>query len=76
MENFGNIDWRPCLNLWAVCEYVTKYATKAAKGSKALGEVLRCAVDEVCRYEPENEGVDLLRRSLQKVFARTIGDRD
>ncbi len=64
------------MNLWAVCEYVTKYATKAPKGSKRLGEVLRAAVDEVCKFEPENEGVDLLRRSLQKVFAKTLGDRD
>ena len=76
LDNLGNIDWRPCMNLWAVCEYVTKYATKAPKGSKRLGEVLRTAVDEVCKYEPENEGVDLLRKSLQKVFAKTLGDRD
>ena len=76
LDNLGNIDWRPCMNLWAVCEYVTKYATKAPKGSKRLGEVLRAAVDEVCKYEPENEGVDMLRRSLQKVFAKTLGDRD
>ncbi len=31
LDNLGNIDWRPCMNLWAVCEYVTKYATKAPK---------------------------------------------
>ena len=41
-----------------------------------MGEVLRAAVDEVCKYEPENQGVDLLRKSLQKVFAKTLGDRD
>ena len=64
------------MNLWAVCEYVTKYATKAPKGTKRLGDVLRAAVDEVCKYEPENEGVDMLRKSLQKVFAKTLGDRD
>ena len=54
LGNLGNIDWRPCMNLWAVCEYVTKYATKAPKGTKRLGDVLRAAVDEVCKYEPEN----------------------
>ncbi|MGB1141216.1 MAG: AAA family ATPase, partial [Halioglobus sp.] len=75
-DNCGNIDFRPCLNLWSVVSYVTKYATKAPKGSKRLGDVLQCAVDEVCKYEPEGEGVDLLRRSLQKVYARTLGDRD
>ncbi len=64
VDNRGNIDWRPCMNLWAVCEYVTKYATKAPNGSKRLGEVLRAAVDEVCKYEPEGDGVDLLRKSL------------
>ena len=29
LANMGNIDWRPVLNLWAVVQYVTKYATKA-----------------------------------------------
>ena len=76
LANLGNIDFRPCLNLWAVVEYVTKYATKAPKGSQRLGEVLRVAVDQVCKYEPEHQGTDLLRRSLQKVFARTLGERD
>ena len=63
LDNLGDIDWRPCMNLWAVCEYVTKYATKAPKGSKRMGDVLAAAVDEVCRYEPDNEGVDMLRKS-------------
>ena len=40
MANMGNIDWRPVLNLWAVVEYVTKYATKAPKGSRKIKEVL------------------------------------
>ena len=76
LDNLGNIDWRPCMNLWAVCEYITKYATKAPVGSKRLGDVLHAAVDEVCKYEPDNDGVDMLRKSLQKVFAKTLGDRD
>jgi len=74
--NLGNVDWRPCLNLWAVVEYITKYATKAPKGSRRLGEVLKDAVEEVCKYTPEGEGGDLLRKSLQKVYARTLGGRD
>ena len=41
-----------------------------------MAEVLHAAVDEVCKYEPENEGVDLLRKALQKVYSRTLGDRD
>ncbi len=49
LGNLGNIDWRPCLKLWAVVEYVTKYATKAPEGSKRLGEVLKDAVQEVCK---------------------------
>jgi len=73
--NMGNIDWRPCLNLWAVCEYITKYATKAPKGSRKLGVVVREVMDEVCRYGKEG-GDDLLKRTCQKVFARTLGDRD
>ena len=49
LANVGNIDWRPMLNLWAVVEYVTKYATKAPGKSKSLREVLRQTVDEVCK---------------------------
>ena len=41
-----------------------------------MGDVLRAAVDEVCKFEPDNAGVDMLRKSLQKVFAKTLGDRD
>ena len=51
------------MNLWAVVEYVTKYAMKAPKGSRRLGEVLKDAVNEVCTHVPENQGMDLLRRS-------------
>ena len=76
LANMGNVDWRPCLSLWAVVEYVTKYAMKAPKGSKRVGEVLRDAIGEVCKYSVEGEGQDLLRRSLQKFYARTLGGRD
>ena len=76
LGNLGNIDWRPCLNLWAVVQYVTKYATKAPKGSRRLNEVLKDAVDEVCRYVAEGEGADFLRRCIQKFFARMLGERD
>ena len=76
LANMGNIDWRPVLNLWAVVQYVTKYATKAPKGSRKLHEVLKDAVDEVCTYVPEGEGADFLRRSIQKFFARSFGERD
>ena len=27
LANMGNVDWRPCLNLWAVMAYILKYAT-------------------------------------------------
>ena len=64
------------MNLWAVVEYVTKYAMKAPKGSRRLGEVLKDAVHEVCTHVPENKGMDLLRRSLQKFYARAVGGRD
>ena len=53
LANMGNIDWRPVLNLWAVVQYVTKYATKAPKGSRRLHELLNDAVDEVCKCWPE-----------------------
>ena len=76
LANLSNVDWRPILNLWAVLEYITKYATKAQKGSRSMGEVLRNAVDEVCKYVREDGVTDLLRRSLQKCYARTLGERD
>ena len=76
LGNLGNIDWRPCMSLWAVCEYITKYATKAPKGTKRLGDLLSTAVDEVVKFEPDNEGVDMLRKTLQNVFSKTVGDRD
>jgi hypothetical protein len=74
LANLGNIDWRPCLNLWAVVEYVCKYATKAPKGSRRIFEVLSDAVDDVCRFVPQEQ--DLLRRSFQRFFSRTLGVRD
>ena len=76
LANMGNIDWRPVLNLWAVVQYVTKYATKAPKGSRQLQAILRDAVDEVCNYVPEGEGNDFLRCSIRKFFARSLGERD
>ena len=76
LDNLGNVDWRPCMNLWAVCEYITKYATKAPKGTKRMGDVLAAAADEVCKFELESEGVDMLRKALQQVFSKTVGDRD
>ena len=51
MANASNIDWRVCLNLWAVVEDVTKYATKAPGKSKKFGDVLDDAVETVCRYQ-------------------------
>ena len=64
------------MNLWAVVEYITTYATKAPKGSRRLGQVLRNAVDEVCKYTAEGEGVDLLKKALQKFYSKTLGERD
>ena len=69
LANLGNIHWCPCLNLWAVVEYVTKYAMKAPTGSRQLGDVLRDAIDEVCKYTQEGKGVDYLRKSLQKFYS-------
>ena len=74
LANMGNVDWRPCLNLWAVVQYVTKYATKAPKGSRRLQEVLQDSVDEVCRYVPEGEGQDFLRRSFRSFLLGRLGN--
>ena len=68
LANLGNVDWRPCLNLWAVVQYVTKYAMKAPKGTRRVHEVLKDAVDEVCRYVPEGEGTEFIAAFDPEVF--------
>jgi len=76
LSNLGNLDWRPCLNLWAVVEYITKYAMKAPKGSRNIGQVVREVMDEVGKYAPSDGRLDLLKKSCQKFYSRTVGDRD
>ena len=76
LANMGNVDWRPCLNLWAVVEYITKYATKAPSGSRKMGEVLKDAVAEVCKYTPKEQEGSVGWRSLQKFYSRMLGERD
>ena len=76
LANMGNVDWRPCLNLWAVVEYICKYATKAPEGSRSMSDTLKAAVEEVCKYTKEGEHVDLFRKALQKFYAKSIGERD
>ena len=76
LANLGNIDWRPMMNIWAVVEYVTKYAMKAPGGSKPMREVLREAVDEVCKYSREGDPLDLMRQGLQKFYSKALGGRD
>ena len=36
LDNLGNTDWRPCMSLWAVCEYITKYATESTETDEAF----------------------------------------
>jgi len=64
------------LNFWAVVEYIVKYAMKGPDGSKQLKDVLRDTFDEICRYNRESQADDLLKKSLQKFYSRTLGDRD
>ena len=47
LGNLGNVDWRPMMNLWAVVEYVSKYAMKAPGKTKAMRDVLRDCIEEV-----------------------------
>ncbi len=63
------------MNLWAVVENITKYATKAPSGSKRLGVVVPEVMDELCRYGTDGER-DLLKQTCSKVFSRNIGNRD
>ena len=38
-----------------------------------MADVLSAAVDEVCKYEAEGEGADMLRKAVQQTFAETPG---
>ena len=44
LANMGIVDWRPCLNVWAGMESITKYATKVPSGSCKMSDVLKDAV--------------------------------
>ena len=70
------MDRQPCLNLWAVVQYVTKYATKSPDGMTSMKDVLKDAVNQVCKYTREGEPVDFLRKALQKFYSKSVGDRD
>ena len=76
LANLGNIDWRPLLNLWSVMEYLTKYTSKAGKGSKHLGKLFEDVLDKVWQYEMEDGMHDLWRRTIMKFYNRILGDRD
>ena len=54
---------------------MTKYATKAPKGSKRLGVVVQEVMDELCRYGKDGE-TDLLRKTCARVFTKNLGGRD
>jgi hypothetical protein len=68
LSNVGNIDWRPFINLWSVLEYLTKYTTKAGKGSKALGRVLVEVLDKIFDWETEDGIHDLWRRTIMNTI--------
>ena len=74
--NLGNIDWRPLINLWSVLEYLTKYTSKAGKGSRQLGKVLSDVLDTIHNWEEEDGLHDLWRRAIMKFYSQIIGGRD
>ena len=76
LANLGNVDWKPMMNLWAVVEYVSKYAMKVPGKTKPMREVLRSCIEEVCKYSKDSEGGDLFRKCLQKFYSKSIGGRD
>ena len=74
--NVGNVDWRALLDLWAVLEYLTKYAAKAGKGSASIASMFQSAVQVVDNYEKEDGLHDLWRRAIMKFYSKAIGCRD
>ena len=74
--NLGNIDWRALLNLWAVLEYLTKYATKLGTGTSSLQKTFAHVVQIVEDFETEDGLRDLWRTAVMKFYSRAIGGRD
>lgn len=77
LANVGNVDWHPMLNLCGVFEYVTRYAMKAPRSTKAvLVKYALCEdVDEFGEYNlDENARSDAddfgWAAELQRVGAR------
>ena len=71
-----NIDWRALINLWSVLDYLTKYATKAGQGSKAVNEVFKNVLDNVEKHEEEDGLHDIWRRTIMKFYSQILGDRE
>ena len=76
VQNLGNIDWRPLLNLWSVLEYLTKYNAKAGSGSKKLAQIFSDVVMNICEWEREDGLHDLWRRTIMKSYSQVLGGRD
>ena len=74
--NLGNIDWRALLNLWAVFEYLTKYATKPGRGSSSFGATFKAAVQVVDDWEQEDCIHDLWGNAIRKFYSKALGGRD
>ena len=74
--NLGNIDWRALLNLWAVLEYLTKYATKLGTGTSSLQKTFAHVGQIVEDFETEDGLRDLWRTAVMKFYSRAIGGRD
>ena len=53
LANLGNIDWRALLNLWSVLEYLTKYTTKAGKGSGTFKKTFVDVPHMINNYEKD-----------------------
>ena len=61
------------LNLWAIIEYVTKYAMETPGKSKPMRDVLIDTMNAVWNYTEEGEPMDSMWTCLQKVYTRTLG---
>ena len=74
--NLGNIDWRALLNLWSVLEYLTKYTTKAGKGSGTFKKTFVDVTHMIDNYEKDDGLKDLWRTAIMKFYSRVLGGRD
>ena len=73
LANRSNVDFQPLVDHMAALEYMTKYATKAEKGSGSFESVLNSVVSRSEEQLPSDASA---RRVYAAVLSQTVGGRN